>query len=56
MSWKLHEVKEQAILCTREQEVFKADEFIGQVAVRFVTLQVSARASLCGSCAFDVGR
>lgn len=42
MSWKLHEVKEQAILCTREQEVFKADEFIGQIAVRFVTLQVSA--------------
>ncbi|GAA5981815.1 hypothetical protein JCM10908_004618 [Rhodotorula pacifica] len=39
MSWKLHEVKEQTILCTREQEVFKADEFIGQIAVRFVTLQ-----------------
>lgn len=41
MSWKLHEVKEQTILCTREQEVFKADEFIGQIAVRFVTMQVS---------------
>lgn len=39
MSWKLHEVKEQTILCTREQEVFKADEFIGQIAVRFVTMQ-----------------
>ncbi|KWU46297.1 hypothetical protein RHOSPDRAFT_24799 [Rhodotorula sp. JG-1b] len=41
MSWKLHEVKEQTILCTREQEVFKADEFIGQIAVRFVTMQAS---------------
>ncbi|GAA5880659.1 hypothetical protein JCM3774_000567 [Rhodotorula dairenensis] len=39
MSWKLHDVKEQTILCTREQEVFKADEFIGQIAVRFVTMQ-----------------
>ena len=41
MSWKLHEVNEQTILCTREQEVFKADEFIGQIAVRFVTMQAS---------------
>ncbi|GAA6002443.1 hypothetical protein JCM10207_001122 [Rhodosporidiobolus poonsookiae] len=39
MSWKLHKVVEQTIVCAREQEIFKKDEKVGQVAVRFVTEQ-----------------
>ncbi|BGP24462.1 mitochondrial large subunit ribosomal protein L45 [Rhodotorula toruloides] len=44
LDWKLHRVVEQKILCMREQEIFKKDEFVGQVVVRFTTLQ--ARSTL----------
>jgi len=40
MNWKLHKVIEQTVVCAREQEIFKKDEQVGQMAVRFVTEQV----------------
>jgi hypothetical protein len=40
MSWKLHKVVEQSVVCAREQELFKKDEKIAQMVVRFVTEQV----------------
>jgi hypothetical protein len=43
MSWKLHKVKEQSVVCAREQELFKKDEKIAQMVVRFVTEQVRLR-------------
>ncbi|GJN89203.1 hypothetical protein Rhopal_002181-T1 [Rhodotorula paludigena] len=39
LSWKLHKVVEHEIVCARQQEVFKKDENIGQMAVKFVTEQ-----------------
>ncbi|GAA5928351.1 uncharacterized protein JCM15063_003857 [Sporobolomyces koalae] len=39
MSWKLHKVVKQSVVCAREQELFKKDEPVGQLAVRFVTEQ-----------------
>ncbi|GAA6027331.1 hypothetical protein JCM8097_002600 [Rhodosporidiobolus ruineniae] len=39
MSWKLHKVVAQDVVCARQQEVFKKDEHIGQMVVRFVTEQ-----------------
>lgn len=45
LDWKMHRVVEQKILCMREQEIFKKDEFVGQVAVRFTTLQVRSHSS-----------
>ncbi|BGP15960.1 hypothetical protein JCM10213_004775 [Rhodosporidiobolus nylandii] len=38
MSWKLHKI-EQQVVCARQQEIFKKDENVGQMAVRFVTQQ-----------------
>lgn len=46
LDWKMHRVVQQKILCMREQEVFKKDEHIGQVAVRFTTLQVRRLSTL----------
>lgn len=40
MSWKLHKVVEQSVVCAREQELFKKDEKIAQMVVRFITEQV----------------
>lgn len=40
LSWKLHRVVEQEIVCARQQEIFKKDEYVGQAVVRFVTEQV----------------
>ncbi|KPV75420.1 uncharacterized protein RHOBADRAFT_66422, partial [Rhodotorula graminis WP1] len=39
LSWKLHRVVEQEIVCARQQEIFKKDEYVGQAVVRFVTEQ-----------------
>ncbi|KAK4051197.1 hypothetical protein OIV83_003019 [Microbotryomycetes sp. JL201] len=39
LSWKLHKLVSQEIVCAREQEVVKQDEFVAQAAVRFVTEQ-----------------
>ncbi|KAK4056931.1 hypothetical protein OIO90_002181 [Microbotryomycetes sp. JL221] len=39
LSWKLHKLVQQDLVCVRQQEVFKQDEFVAQVAVRFVTEQ-----------------
>ncbi|GAA5835579.1 hypothetical protein JCM11251_002968 [Rhodosporidiobolus azoricus] len=39
LSWKLHRVVEQSVVCARQQEIFKKDEHVGQMAVRFVTEQ-----------------
>ncbi|GAA5983206.1 hypothetical protein JCM11641_006849 [Rhodosporidiobolus odoratus] len=39
MSWKLHNVTEQTVVCARQQEIFKKDENVGQMVVRFVTEQ-----------------
>jgi len=41
MNWKLHKVVKQTAVCAREQELLKKDEPVGQIAVRFVTEQVS---------------
>lgn len=40
ISWKLHQEVSQDIICARQQEVMVQDEFVGQMAVRFVTDQV----------------
>ncbi|GAA6059284.1 hypothetical protein JCM10212_006677 [Sporobolomyces blumeae] len=57
MSWKLHEVIEQKVVCAREQELFKKDEPVGQLAVRFVAKQSleirDARGRLVGSGSHD---
>jgi hypothetical protein len=50
MSWKLHKVKEQSVVCAREQELFKKDEKIAQMVVRFVTEQVRLRFLPSSSC------
>ncbi|CEQ40412.1 SPOSA6832_02019 [Sporobolomyces salmonicolor] len=39
LSWRLHNVIEQKVVCVRQQEIFKKDENIGQMVVRFVTNQ-----------------
>ncbi|GAA5857509.1 hypothetical protein JCM8547_009309 [Rhodosporidiobolus lusitaniae] len=39
MSWKLHKVVKQEIVCARQQELFKKDENVAQMVVRFVTEQ-----------------
>ncbi|BGP39822.1 hypothetical protein JCM10449v2_003774 [Rhodotorula kratochvilovae] len=39
LSWKLHRVVEQEIVCARQQEIVKKDEYVGQAVVRFVTEQ-----------------
>ncbi|KAM0787562.1 hypothetical protein ACM66B_003632 [Microbotryomycetes sp. NB124-2] len=39
LSWKLHNLVSQEIVCARQQEVVKQDEFVAQAAVRFVTEQ-----------------
>ncbi|GAA5830254.1 hypothetical protein JCM5353_005365 [Sporobolomyces roseus] len=53
MNWKLHKVIEQTVVCAREQEIFKKDEQVGQMAVRFVTEQSleirDARGRIVGS-------
>jgi len=49
MNWKLHKVVEQTVVCAREQEIFKKDEQVGQMAVRFVTEQVSLN-PICATC------
>ncbi|GAA5905882.1 hypothetical protein JCM5296_004344 [Sporobolomyces johnsonii] len=53
LSWKLHNVIEQKVVCARQQEIFKKDENVGQMAVRFVTKQSleirDAKGSLVGS-------
>lgn len=41
LNWKLHGKVEQDIVCVRQQEVQKVGEFVAQVAVRFVSQQVS---------------
>lgn len=40
MSWQLHGAVEQEILCIRQQEISKTDEFVAQIAVRFTADQV----------------
>ena len=47
LNWKLHREVEQEIVCVRQQEVAKLGEFVGQVAVRFVTEQVRSFSRLC---------
>lgn len=41
MSWKIHNEVSKEIICIRQQEVMIQGEFVGQIAVRFVTDQVS---------------
>lgn len=41
LSWRLHSVKAQEIVCARQQEISKQNEHVAQMAVRFVTLQAS---------------
>lgn len=40
LSWKLHKVIEQEIVCARQQEISKVDEHVAQCTVRFITEQV----------------
>lgn len=40
MSWKIHNEVSKEIICIRQQEVMIQGEFVGQIAVRFVTDQV----------------
>jgi len=43
LSWKLHSLANKAgkpeLVCVRQQEIAKKDEFVAQVAVRFETVQ-----------------
>lgn len=39
MSWKVHGEIEQEIICIRQQEISKTDEFVAQIAVRFASMQ-----------------
>ena len=48
MSWQMHGELEQEILCIRQQEISKTDEFVAQIAVRFTADQVRSGAALGG--------
>lgn len=41
LSWKLHKVIAREVVCARQQEIKKANEHVAQMAVRFITEQVS---------------
>jgi hypothetical protein len=51
MSWKVHGEIEQEIICIRQQEISKTDEFVAQIAVRFASMQVSLIATVSWSSA-----
>jgi hypothetical protein len=42
LSWKLHKVIAREVVCARQQEIKKANEHVAQMAVRFITEQVSS--------------
>ncbi|SCZ93338.1 BZ3500_MvSof-1268-A1-R1_Chr6-2g08618 [Microbotryum saponariae] len=39
LSWKLHDVVSQTLVCSRQMELYKVGEGYAQIAVRFVTMQ-----------------